>query len=220
MRPGCGETTGRLDAIHAGRIERTREESSPISHTTRYSLMQRVRDQRDDLAWHEFFDLYGPLIFRYGRQRGLSRDDADELVAACFDKLSRALADFDYEPGRGKFRGWLRTLVYRQMADMFRRRREELLPESVLEHVAAEPPGQEQAWEQAWRDQVLDHAVSLARSLAPSQHFQIFQLSVLESWPADRVAHAFGVSVDQVYRIKHKVLHLVREQMARYLDEE
>jgi RNA polymerase sigma-70 factor (ECF subfamily) len=181
--------------------------------------MQRVRDRRDDVAWHEFFDLYGPLIFRYGRQRGLRRQDAEELVASCFDKLSQVIADFEYEPSRGKFRSWLRTLVCHQLADMFARRREQLLPESSLEHGAAPTVPQEQAWEQAWRDQVLEHAVGLARSLSSTQHFQVFQLSVLEGWPAERVAAAFGLSVEQVYRIKHKVLHAIREQMDRYTQE-
>ncbi len=45
-------------------------------YTTRISLMERVRDNRDEVAWQEFYDVYKSLIYRYARQRHLSDADA------------------------------------------------------------------------------------------------------------------------------------------------
>jgi hypothetical protein len=35
---------------------------------TRPSLLVRIRDPRDDAAWAEFVDIYGPLVYDYGRR--------------------------------------------------------------------------------------------------------------------------------------------------------
>ena len=38
---------------------------------TRRSLIVKLRDPADADAWGEFAALYGPLIYRLGRRRGL-----------------------------------------------------------------------------------------------------------------------------------------------------
>ncbi len=43
---------------------------------TRASLLARIRDFRDELAWGEFAQLYTPLIYRFARRSGLQHADA------------------------------------------------------------------------------------------------------------------------------------------------
>ena len=76
---------------------------------TRASLLQRVRDPADNEAWREFFNIYRPLIYRYGRLRGLSRADADEVVQKCMTKLVDKMPQFEYSSTKGGFKFWLRT---------------------------------------------------------------------------------------------------------------
>lgn len=38
---------------------------------TRLSLLVRLRDSQDDLAWSEFVDVYAPLIHGFARNQGL-----------------------------------------------------------------------------------------------------------------------------------------------------
>lgn len=40
-------------------------------NTTRPSLLVRIRDLRDEMAWGEFAQLYTPFIYRVARQSGL-----------------------------------------------------------------------------------------------------------------------------------------------------
>ena len=47
---------------------------------TRPSLLIRVRDPADADAWRQFLDLYGPLVYRFARKRGLQDADAAEWV--------------------------------------------------------------------------------------------------------------------------------------------
>ena len=174
-------------------------------YTTRLSLMRRVRNARDEIAWQEFYDIYKSLIYRYARRRDLTSADADEIVSQCFENLARVMADFDYRPTRGKFRSWLKTLVNNKITNLQdKRRREGLLPNSRLdrEHDAT----QNELWDQTWKYEVLRSCLQQARAEVSSAHYQTFQLSAIEGWAADKIAKTLGMTLDQVYRAKHKVL--------------
>ena len=60
-------------------------------NTTCTTLIHRVRDPGDSLAWGEFHELYSDLIYRYARSRGLNDTDAVDLVADCMEQLSREM---------------------------------------------------------------------------------------------------------------------------------
>ena len=55
----------------------------PESPATRASLLVRLRDGNDSVAWQEFVRLYGPLIYGFARKRGLQDADAARFDAGC-----------------------------------------------------------------------------------------------------------------------------------------
>lgn len=185
-------------------------------YTTRYSLIERV-GQKDEVAWQEFYDLYGPLIFRYGRQRGLRRQDAEEIVSTCFEKLIRAMPGFEYRPERGRFKSWLKRLVNNAITDA---RTSGKATSELTDDVADEADELDTLWDQAWRAEVLQHAIRRAADCVSSRDYQVFSLNVLEGWSADRISEVFGLTTDHVYRIKYRVLQIVREQAADRLADE
>jgi len=83
---------------------------------TRASLLIRVRDPGDHLAWAEFQRRYGPMI------RGWCRHwfprETEDKVQDVYCKLVDRLRTFEYDPARGRFRGWLKTLTNRLMSDL------------------------------------------------------------------------------------------------------
>ena len=62
--------------------------------TTEPSLLFRLRDQQDAAAWTRFVDLYGPLIHRYARRRGLQDADAADLTQDVLCSVARAMRGF------------------------------------------------------------------------------------------------------------------------------
>src|SRR5712671_1775018 len=89
---------------------------------TRLSLIQRVRDKEDTDAWNEFFDVYRPLLTAYVRKRGVSEHDAADVVQDVFMRLVPALAQFEFDAERGRFRTWLWRVTHNALADWARRR--------------------------------------------------------------------------------------------------
>ena len=81
------------------------------SPNTRQSLLIRIRDTRDELAWREFVEMYAPLIHAYGRRRGLQDADAADIAQQVLQSVALAIPGFQYNPTQGSFRGWLFTVT-------------------------------------------------------------------------------------------------------------
>src|SRR6476659_9471362 len=82
---------------------------------TRPSLLVRLRDARDEGAWRQFVDLYGPLVYGYARKQGLQDADAADLAQEALIAVAGAVGRLEYDPARGAFRNWLFTVVRRKM---------------------------------------------------------------------------------------------------------
>ena len=89
--------------------------------STSLSLLRRVREQDPD-AWRALVDLYGPLVFYWGRRSGLSPADAADVLQDVFAAVHGAIARFERDCQTGTFRGWLWTIARNKIRDHFRKR--------------------------------------------------------------------------------------------------
>ena len=78
---------------------------------TRVTLLTRIRDGRDSDAWREFVHIYGPVVYRFARNRGLQDADAADLMQDVLRSVARNAHRMEYDPARGTFRGWLYTVT-------------------------------------------------------------------------------------------------------------
>jgi RNA polymerase sigma-70 factor (ECF subfamily) len=81
---------------------------SPIP-VTRPTLLARLR-LGDSSAWEEFVEVYGTHILRWCK-RHLQEADAEDASHDVLVKLYKAIKTFEYDPQRGKFRGWLKKVT-------------------------------------------------------------------------------------------------------------
>src|SRR6476646_9131228 len=79
----------------------------PQTPPTRFSLLVRLRDVRDDEAWGQFVELHAPLVFGWVRARGLQDADAADLTQEVLRAVASSLPAAGYDPAKGAFRGWL-----------------------------------------------------------------------------------------------------------------
>src|SRR5262249_15809742 len=61
--------------------------------------------------WRTFVARYGPKISGWCRQWRLQQADVENVTQDVLCKLVRVLPNFVYDPGKGTFRGWLKTVT-------------------------------------------------------------------------------------------------------------
>ena len=190
---------------------------------TRPSLLFRVREWNDSASWEEFHRLYRRLIYGRARRAGLSHADAEDVAQDVFKRVAETIRDFDTDPERGSFRGWLMKLTYWRIADRFKSRREFPTPTidapehagsgvTRVENLAA-PAADEDDWDREWQQHLLAAATErLARQVKPL-HFQVFDLYVRQNWPLLRVTKELRISPASVYVIGHRLTKRLKAEV-------
>lgn len=188
--------------------------------TTRISVLVRVKDFADRTAWQEFDSIYRPILNRYARACGLAPADADDVVQHCLSALIEHVRGFEYDPGKGRFRGWLRTLVNNHVRNRLRRRRERLTDDAALDAVpdAAEPP--EDEFDRIWMQEHLRHCLSLMAGEFPRDQFDAFRAHAVAGASVEETCQRFGLTPNQLYKLKWKVTRRLSDVMREQFGDE
>lgn len=185
---------------------------------TRPSLLARLSDRRNDVAWQTFHDAYGPLIYAHCRRHGLQHADAVDVVQDVLVDVARAMPGFRYDRKRGRFRAWLGTLTYRRLCRFWRRRRLRLPHASLDAACLAESLEDHRA---AWNDDVDAHVLRQAMREVSGRvepfTWQAFVRTWLYDEPAAQVARSMGRDAAWVYVAKSRVLRRVRREVERQM---
>jgi RNA polymerase sigma-70 factor (ECF subfamily) len=188
--------------------------SDSSSLDTRPSLLLRLRDARDAAAWETFVDTYGPLVYGYCRGKGLQEADAADVTQDVLGEVARSMPAFRYDPGRGRFRGWLGTLTRRRLA-RFLDGRQRRVPTSAGDEGLADVAGPEEdpEWTTAFHQAVLQAALQRVRLHFESPTWAAFERTWIEDRPPAAVAAELGIPLETVYVAKSRVLKALREKI-------
>jgi RNA polymerase sigma-70 factor (ECF subfamily) len=180
-------------------------------------LLLRIRDPRDAEAWRTFVDVYGRLVYRHCRNRGLRHEDAENLTQDVFAQVSQSIRRFDYRPEIGRFRDWLGT-VTRNEINRFLKKEVRMArggggveEERVLDGVAARE--EDTAWTEEFNAHLLATALARSRPHFEEQTWRAFELVWLEKRPAAEVAEELKVPIDRVYVAKSRVLERLQQEV-------
>lgn len=193
------------------------------SPRTRPSLLIRMRDPLDRVAWAEFVEIYGPLVYAYGRRRGLQEADASDLVQDVLRAVAGASQRFVYDPACGSFRGWLLTITRNELNDMLRRAAGRAAGEGGTTHMAllAEQPArdEEDRWEREHRERLFAWACERIRGAFQAETWDAFWKTTVEGKAVKDVGQALGMSAGAVYIARSRVLARLRQMIATVEDE-
>ena len=195
-------------------------DSGVAMDTTRSTLLLRVQDRADSVAWGEFDRIYRPLLFKYARGRGLDESAAEDVVQHCMSGVVRYIEQFDYDPTKGRFKGWLRTLVNNRVRNMHRDRRDQPAESQDFKHESQSPPAPDDIFDQLWLREHLKHCLALIRPEVNESTFKAFRLYVMDEWPVEKVSAELDMTVNQVHKIKSRLTKKLEEKMRELLGDE
>jgi RNA polymerase sigma factor (sigma-70 family) len=177
---------------------------------TRSTLLEQIRDLDDAQGWEQFDAIYRPMIFRYARDRGLSLDQAEELAQDCMTALVERIQRFQR---RASFRGWLRGLVDHKVADQLRKRPPE---RQGVTRDFSRPQEREKTpaeiWERQWNRAHLLRCLDRVRAEVSEHTYRAFELYVIEEKPVAEISRLLGLTPNQVYVAKSRVMARIEER--------
>ena len=142
---------------------------------TRETLLIKIRDAQDAAAWAEFADLYTPLIRHYCILRGVNQSDVDDVTQEVLKTVSTAIQNFEYDPDKGTFRGWLFIITRSKVYNHFNKKKRQ--PQgsgrtTVHQMLEKQPDPQEEVdWDLDYKRQMFQWASEKVRSeFAPKIH--------------------------------------------------
>ncbi|MBX3377006.1 MAG: sigma-70 family RNA polymerase sigma factor [Phycisphaeraceae bacterium] len=189
--------------------------------TTHGTLLARLSGGGDSAAWREFCERYEELIRSFARRRGLSASDCDDVLQDVMLALTKAMPGFRYDPAKGKFRSYLKTVT---LHAILRKSRQEpagaslsLGDGSVSRAIEDET---EDTWEAEWRQYHLRTAMKTIRAEFNAADLEAFDRYGVGGEEASAVAKDLSLSIDQVYQAKSRVLKRLSQVIAKQVEEE
>lgn len=179
---------------------------SVASRRTPGSLILRLRDNRDEIAWKTFVELYTPLIYGLARREGLQEADAADLAQEVLNEVMRSIQGFELDHSKGRFRDWLGVIIRRRIW-VFRKKSRglSLINTAALSGIDDEgstDPG----WDAEFYRYVLDKALERIQAEFEPNTWRAFVCTWINDESPTPVAQSLGMSVSAVYMAKSRVL--------------
>jgi RNA polymerase sigma-70 factor (ECF subfamily) len=190
--------------------------------STHISLLCDLREAgRQDEAWAVFQARYRGVILGWCLRRGLSPHGAEDVTQDVLLKLFQQLPQYNHDPSRGQFRGWLKAVVNNALTDFWRRQRRrperggvggttflERLGDLASPEPARELSGVIEEHARTTAAEILERV----RARLKETTWQAFYQTMVERRPAAEVAAELHLSVASVYKANYRVKQMLLQE--------
>ncbi|MAI67762.1 MAG: hypothetical protein CMJ26_07805 [Phycisphaerae bacterium] len=185
-------------------------------------LLQLKSDEtvNREMGWGIFVDRYGPIICGFARNAGLPSSEADDIMQTVLFNFFRVADKFEYDPSKGRFRGYLKRITLNAIRQRHRKKREQNLDTHGM-RVAEDPRDElEAAFDREWAEHLLSEAMTEARPKFEPKTWEAFELYGRRGMSAERAGERLDMKPETVRHAKSRVMRAVREIVIRLREEE
>jgi RNA polymerase sigma factor (sigma-70 family) len=193
------------------------------SPETRASLLIRVRDPAEQSAWHEFVDIYRPLILRLARKKGLQDADAEDIAQQVLLAVAQAVEQREHDPQRAKFRTWLHRVAHNAILNGLSRGKPDrgsgdsaLL--ALLQQQQSQTGPDSDLIRLEYRREVFRWAVRQVRQEFHASTWDAFWLTAVEGRAIEVVAEELAKNAGAIYAARSRVIRRIQEKITEYED--
>lgn len=192
------------------------------STATHITLLARLGGSDNAAAWSDFCARYSGLIKGFARRRGLQEADVEDILQDVLVNLSKSMPGFTYDPSKGLFRSYLKTVV---LHAIFRKSCQNagavaLGEVDSMTRAASEAPDVDAIWESQWRRYHIELAMRAIATEFTERDREVFERYAVEGHEPESVAGLFGISVELVYQIKSRITRRVTDLVRQQVSEE
>lgn len=186
------------------------------------TLLDRARTGEEE-AWSCVVYLYGPLVYKWCRGRGLPREAARDIAQDVFEVVASKVKEFCRTDSSGTFRGWLRGISDHKIADYWREQYRcpdpvaIVDPHEVLQQIAFKETVDDDTHAQDSID-IFERVLQYGKDRINPAHWEIFWQVIVEEKNRHDVAAAFEMKRTNVDLIVSRVLAKLKETFGYTLE--
>lgn len=192
---------------------------------TRASLILRLQDAADVVAWDEFAAIYAPVVYRSARRLGLQSADSDDLVQEVLTAVAQSVTQWLRRDDRGPFRKWLFRIARNTAIDFLTRRKHRAWAEGgdavarKLEEVAAavRVPSE---FDLEYSRAVFLRASEVVRRQVSETTWQAFYRTSVLRESVETAAEDLGLRAGAVYVARSRVMKRLQQVVMELTGEE
>ena len=190
------------------------------THASMFDRLKTGEPARRETEWAHFRTRYAPVVAGFARNLGVRPQDVDDVIQDVFLGFFSVSNKFAYDPAKGRFRGYLKTVTLNAIRGRSGRRAR--VNEVALSDLPDDAPQLDEQWDRAWEEHVMRRAVEATRAeyAEHPQTFEAFERYALKRQRAADVAREMGIGVDSVYQAKHRVLETLRAKVKQLEQED
>ena len=187
---------------------------------THETILQDLRSTYNEEAWQRFTDYYQDFIYSVARQMKLNHHDSQDIVQQVLIKAWKNLKDFEYQPGQGKFRGWLCTVTGNTVKNFLTQRqallkKNERFGESDQNYLnQIRMPEIELIAEQEWQHFISNKAWEKVQVQFSEKVVQAFS-ELLEGKEISEVAKNLNLKENSIYRYRRRIEEALQVEILR-----
>ena len=194
---------------------------NPASVTTTTELLAGLHQQADGAAWDEFDRRYRPILVGFLRRSGLNETDAADVAQETLACFVRDYRQGMYDRRQGRLRSWLIGIARCRLADLRRavQRRGVVRGESAMDGLADDHDA-DAIWEAEERRFIFEQALAELRETTrfSARTLEAFERVVVRQEPIEAVSAEMGLTPQEIYNVKNRVVERLREIVKRYAD--
>ncbi|MCA9123331.1 MAG: sigma-70 family RNA polymerase sigma factor [Planctomycetaceae bacterium] len=188
---------------------------------TRASLILRLQNAEDAAAWDQFVELYGPVVYRSARGRGLQAADAENLVQEVLLAVMQSVSKWLLRDDRGSFRAWLLRIARNEVVNMLTLRATRSLGEDgddALRKIRDLPVVDEisELVDLEYRRAVFRWAAERVQQAIAPRTWQAFWLTHVEGLSVEQAATQLGTRPGNIHFGRSRVMARIRQLVGQY----
>jgi RNA polymerase sigma factor (sigma-70 family) len=182
------------------------------------TLTDLIRFPNDPAAWEAFVERYGRKILSWCRRWGLQEADAENVTQEVLLKLAKNL--HTYDPSKGRFRAWLKTLAHNAWQDYlesYRRPGAGSGDTRVMEKIQSIAARDDLATAlgDAFDLEMLELAQAIVQLRVQERTWKAFRLVAIEGFSGADAAAQTGMTADAVYVARDRVQKMLQEEIQK-----
>ncbi len=190
---------------------------------TRHSLIVRLKDQRNELAWTEFVCAYEPFLARLVRRQGTPDRHVADITQQLLISLANSVNGWSSDGREASFRRWLGRVARHVVIKFMTREKKQVTGQGgsdflkLVELASDDTPDEERT--RQYEHELILWAAELVRGEFRETSWRAFWMTQVEGRPVTHVARELGVTPGSIYMSRSRIFARIRSRIADVLDD-